>query len=56
MHGGLNIVNLGYHVLARDITMIKSFFQQQQSWAIMLAAMCVNMRTRHILGGGDRQI
>ena len=44
-HGGLNILNLQFHMLARKSTMISDFFQQKQPWAIMLAAMCGNMKS-----------
>lgn len=45
MHGGLNILNLRYHMLAHKATLLTSFFSQQQPWAIMLATMCTTMKS-----------
>ncbi|MCO5577736.1 hypothetical protein L7F22_031568 [Adiantum nelumboides] len=50
-HGGLNILNLHFHLLARKATLLADFFAQVQPWSRMLAAIAVLCAQRHIVIG-----
>ena len=45
MHGGLNILDICYHVLARKSSMLLIFLEQKQPWTHMLVAMCDSITT-----------
>ncbi|MCO5586233.1 hypothetical protein L7F22_040172 [Adiantum nelumboides] len=45
-HGGLNILNIHFHLLTRKATLLADVFAQVQPWSRMLATMCSSMNTK----------
>ena len=43
--GGLNVLNIHYHALSRKMSLLLTFFKQEQPWTKMLSYMCQTMQT-----------